>query len=151
MNDLLNLLAEFNINLIKLVTPIFREEGYTFNELAAMWKIMKKGPCRPADLMHGTFVPASTFTSIFDRLEARGLVKREKDPNDRRSTLVIATPELHAVNHRIIDKCVERLGRALSPLSPETMESLTEGIRQANSLLGGKKGKKESIHEKCEQ
>lgn len=146
MNDLLNLLADFNINLIKLITPIFKEEGYTFNELAAMWKIMKKGPCRPADLMHGTFVPGSTFTSIFDRLEARGMVKREKDPNDRRSTFITGTPELYTTNQRIIAKCVEKLNGIFSQLPPETLESLKDSIGKANNLINDKTGQKGCTH-----
>lgn len=151
MNDLLNLLATFNINLIKQVIPIFKEEGFTFNELIAMWKIMKKGSCRPADIMQGTFIPASTFTYIFDRLESRGLIVREKDPNDRRSILITGTVEMKSTIQKILEKCVKKLETAFATLPPETIESLKEDIGTANKLLDDGKGKRGCRHEQDRQ
>lgn len=34
-----------------------------------------------------------TMTGVIDRLEAKGLVMREVDPNDRRARLLFLTPE----------------------------------------------------------
>ncbi len=147
MNDF-ELLIDFNINLFRLIAPVFKEEGYTFNEIAAMWKIMKKGPCRPADLMQGTYIPASTFTSIFDRLEARGLVSRENDPNDRRSFLITGTPQLFAAFQGIIAKCNEKLGEKFSELPAETIRNFNDGLSKVNSLITTKPVQKDAAYER---
>ncbi|WP_020553935.1 MarR family winged helix-turn-helix transcriptional regulator [Embleya scabrispora] len=44
---------------------------------------------------------ASNVTGIVDRLESRGLVRREPNPNDRRVKNVVATEEGHATIRRI--------------------------------------------------
>ncbi|MGC0418810.1 MarR family winged helix-turn-helix transcriptional regulator [Embleya sp. AB8] len=44
---------------------------------------------------------ASNVTGIVDRLESRGLVRREADPTDRRIKNVVATEEGHATIRRI--------------------------------------------------
>lgn len=48
---------------------------------------------RPAmrDLKSAFGLPATTLTAVLDRLERRRLVKREVNPDDRRSTLVVPT------------------------------------------------------------
>jgi DNA-binding MarR family transcriptional regulator len=50
------------------------------------------GPRPIASLVEAVGVKRSTLTNILDRLEARGLVRRELNPADRRSFLVRPTP-----------------------------------------------------------
>src|SRR5262245_13210011 len=44
----------------------------------------------PGQLAQATELPSSTTTRVLDRLEAKGLVERRPDPDDRRKTLVHA-------------------------------------------------------------
>ncbi len=44
---------------------------------------------------------ASTVTGLVDRLEARGLIGRHVDPEDRRVKLLTLTPEGHAVESQL--------------------------------------------------
>jgi DNA-binding MarR family transcriptional regulator len=54
--------------------------------------VRQDGPMTPGQLAQVTELPSSTTTRVLDRLEARGLVRREPDPGDRRKTWVHAVP-----------------------------------------------------------
>ena len=62
-------------------------EGHLLTYLASY------APC-PISELHRVFgLKRSTLTSLLDRLEARGLVRRKSHPEDRRSLMVILRPE----------------------------------------------------------
>jgi DNA-binding MarR family transcriptional regulator len=50
------------------------------------------GPMTPGQLASVTELPSSTTTRVLDRLEAKGMVRREPDPTDRRKVWVHALP-----------------------------------------------------------
>lgn len=53
--------------------------------------LVASGPARVSDLAQQIGVSNPTMTGILDRLEARGLIIRERDQRDRRVTIVRAT------------------------------------------------------------
>lgn len=63
------------------------------------------GPCPVSRLVRVFGHKPSTLTSMLDRLEERGLVERNPNPDDRRSFLVSTTPE----GSRIATELRERL------------------------------------------
>ena len=63
-------------------------------------------------------MPASTLTSVVDRLERRGLAARSRHPRDRRSLLVELTPagrEAAATVRREIGRLEEAVKERLAP------------------------------------
>ena len=52
-------------------------------------------PMTPGHLAQVTRLPSSTTTRVLDRLEAKGMVERRPDPDDRRKTWVHAVPFDH--------------------------------------------------------
>jgi DNA-binding MarR family transcriptional regulator len=65
------------------------------------------GPASIRDLLRVFGLKQSTFTSLLDRLEAQGCVRRTTNPGDRRSFLVHVTPsgrKLAAKLHRLLRK-----------------------------------------------
>lgn len=46
------------------------------------------GPMTPGQVSQSTDLPSSTTTRVLDRLEARGMVERRPDPDDRRKVWV---------------------------------------------------------------
>jgi MarR family transcriptional regulator, organic hydroperoxide resistance regulator len=60
-------------------------------EVHVLWHLRKSG--RPvADLQQAFGIQPSTLTGVLDRLEKRGLARRELNPQDRRSFRVVLTP-----------------------------------------------------------
>jgi DNA-binding MarR family transcriptional regulator len=60
---------------------------------AALATLERHGPMTPSELAARERIQRPTATRILARLEEAGLVTRTPDPEDRRSSLVTATPE----------------------------------------------------------
>ncbi|MFB6841039.1 MarR family winged helix-turn-helix transcriptional regulator [Streptomyces sp. NPDC056361] len=63
--------------------------------------VLRRGPAAMRALAETMTCDASNMTGIIDRLEKRGLVRREADPSDRRVKNVILTPEGERVTDSI--------------------------------------------------
>jgi MarR family 2-MHQ and catechol resistance regulon transcriptional repressor len=67
---------------------------------------------------------SGSVTTAVDRLEARGLVKRSNDPEDRRTRIVSLTPEGKKCISKIFGHHKEVLDRAAEGLSKSERETL---------------------------
>jgi MarR family transcriptional regulator, organic hydroperoxide resistance regulator len=79
-----------------------REAGLTDTQTDALWRLSRGQEMtarRLADLLQ---CDASTATSMIDRLEGRGLVRRVPHPTDRRVKVIQLTPEGCALRDRVI-------------------------------------------------
>jgi DNA-binding MarR family transcriptional regulator len=65
------------------------------------------------------------ITRILDLLERNGLVRREPDPEDRRSRRIYLTDEGRALKKKLIPIVKKHLLRAFSGLDPEDVDRLT--------------------------
>lgn len=77
--------------------------GLTPGEARTLANIARAGAVRQTVLAERIGVEAMTMSSYLDRLEARGLISRQTDPNDRRAKLVQITDEAQPVIDNIID------------------------------------------------
>ncbi|MER5252663.1 MarR family transcriptional regulator [Streptomyces sp. NPDC002855] len=90
-----------------------REAGLTDTQTDALWRLSRGREMtarRLADLLQ---CDASTATSMIDRLEKRGLVRRVPHPIDRRAKVIQLTPEGCALRDRVIRHTVEHSPFAL--------------------------------------
>ncbi|WP_320781919.1 MarR family winged helix-turn-helix transcriptional regulator [Streptomyces sp. CRN 30] len=83
-----------------------------------MRRLARKLKCEP-----------SNVTGIVDRLEARGLVQRRPDPNDRRVKLAAATPEGRQVAKGLRES-LDFAREPLAALSEEERLGLRELLRK---------------------
>jgi len=75
----------------------------TPSEARALMNVARAGPVRQSALAERMGVEAMTLSTFLDRLEARGLVSRSTDPNDRRAKLVDVTAAAEPVLEQIVD------------------------------------------------
>ncbi|PRY26161.1 MarR family transcriptional regulator [Aliiruegeria haliotis] len=61
-------------------------------------------PRRMGQMAEDLYTLPSAVTAIADSLEARGLLLRERDPEDRRAWQLRLTPDGEEARHRLIDK-----------------------------------------------
>ena len=66
-------------------------ETWEFDVLAALRRAGAPYSLSPGQLGTETLVTSGTMTNRIDRLEQRGLVRREPDPSDRRGVRVVLT------------------------------------------------------------
>ncbi|MGB2907728.1 MAG: MarR family transcriptional regulator [Candidatus Aminicenantaceae bacterium] len=69
-----------------------------------------------------------SFTAVADKLIAMGLVKRERDPEDRRKILLRPTREGNAITHKLIQNAETHLERKLSKLDETERRELMDAF-----------------------
>jgi DNA-binding MarR family transcriptional regulator len=98
-------------------------ESWEFDVLAALRRCGTPYAMSPGQLGAETLVTSGTMTNRIDRLESRGLVRREPDPSDRRGVRVLLTdPGRRAVD----DAMSDLLAREHELLAALTSEQRTE-------------------------
>jgi len=74
-----------------------------------------------ADRLH---LDSSTITGVLDRLENKGLVKREPALNDRRALSVVLTPEGEAIEESVDQAIFNANEKVVGILKPRESEDL---------------------------
>src|ERR671914_1929546 len=85
---------------------------------AALSTVERHGPLTPSELAARERIQRPTATRVLARLEEEGLVARTPDPQDRRSSLVSATPAARALLADLRTRKTLFLARRLEPPSP---------------------------------
>jgi DNA-binding MarR family transcriptional regulator len=82
------------------------------------------------DLGRGTHMDPSAVGRQVRQLEAAGLLVRSTDPDDRRVTLVRATPKGRAVRRRLAEAGHAHVSEALADWSPDDVHELSGLLRR---------------------
>ena len=88
-----------------------------------------------SQLAEKTLVTKGTLTGIIDRLEKKGLVRREVPPDNRRCFIVMLTPEGQELFEEIFPTHIAHLKECLSSFSPEEMAHLQTGLHRLRQLF----------------
>jgi len=89
---MVELLVRMTLRLRLRGVDIESSTGLSGRELDLVALITESGPTSVKNLVADLGLPRSTMTAIVDRLEARGLVNRLPNTEDRRSVILQATP-----------------------------------------------------------
>ncbi len=109
---------------------VITELGITSQMALALREIPETGSVSMKTLSAELVCDASNVTGIIDRLEARGLVTRRADANDRRVKCVILTPAGRRLRKRI-DEALDQAPPAVAAMSLADQHELGMLIRQA--------------------
>jgi DNA-binding MarR family transcriptional regulator len=104
-------------------------ETWEFDVLTALRRTGAPYQLSPGRLIRETMVTSGTMTNRVDRLEAKGLVVRMPDPDDRRGVLVRLTPEGRARVDAALEGLLDQERRLLDRLSPSERKSLAASLR----------------------
>lgn len=88
----------------------------------------REGPQRMGRLAELERITPPSLTGIVDRLEQRGLVAREPNPEDARSTVVCVTPSAHELLVAIRNRRTAFLARRLAQMSPSQIDLLSHSV-----------------------
>jgi len=108
-------------------------ETWEFDVLAALRRAGEPYALSPGLLGAQTLVTSGTMTNRIDRLEARGLVRREPDPSDRRGVRVMLTDSGRSCVDAAFADLVAREQELLAAI-PSAQQSELSG--QLRTLLG---------------
>jgi DNA-binding MarR family transcriptional regulator len=104
--------------------------GADFVVLAALRRSGKPYQLTPTALSRSMMVSSGGTTKRLDRLETRGLIRRDPDPTDRRGTLVTLTDTGRATIDTVEANNVQNEKRLLAPLPRNERTQLTRLLRE---------------------
>ncbi|WP_218004551.1 MarR family winged helix-turn-helix transcriptional regulator [Microtetraspora niveoalba] len=125
-------------NVIAVYRPLLEPMGLTHPQYLVMLALWEHAPLAVKDLSRMLQLDPGTLSPLLKRLEAAGLVRRERDPDDERALAVVLTPEgrdLRTDAEKIPPAIVARLGMGLDELQ-HLHESLMRVIAAANAANG---------------
>ena len=118
------------------IEALIESGGLTGPQQSAMQVLVESDGLSLKDLSKELGLAHSTVSGIVDRLERRGLVRRETDPRDRRATVIVPTEAVRtyvegaAALHR-----PEPLVEALRRTSAEDRARIMAGLSALRSAL----------------
>lgn len=92
------------------------------------------GPVTPGKLAEWTGLTTGGVTVVLDRLEKAKLVKREPNPNDRRSVLVRVNPKKLAKINALYSRINEQLEAILADTPEAEIQSIVRFLGRMNAI-----------------
>jgi DNA-binding MarR family transcriptional regulator len=107
----------------------------TYAQLSALARTQQHGPLRIGELAAYEQVAAPSLTRTVAPLAAAGLIAKQPDPTDGRSSLVTITPEGDDVLDRIRRTRSGLLARRMARLDPDRLDALLAALPALEQLL----------------
>jgi DNA-binding MarR family transcriptional regulator len=126
-------------NVIAVYRPVLEPLGLTHPQYLVMLALWQYGTLSVKDLSRLLQLDPGTLSPLLKRLEAAGLLHRERDPRDQRNLALALTDEgraLRAQAEKVPAGIVERLGMPVEDLL-ELHGVLTRVIAAAQQALSG--------------
>lgn len=121
-------LAAASRSVIALYRPVLEPLGLTHPQYLVMLALWERSPRRASDLSDELLLEPATLSPLLRRLEAAGLLTREKDASDERALALSLTEAGRALREKALavpGQVVERLGVPLTQLE-HARDVLTE-------------------------
>ena len=118
--------AVYSANLAfgKAYRPLLDELGLTYTQYITLVCLSEQDGQTVSELGGKLFLESNTLTPILKKLEAMGLVQRERSAADERQVLVTLTP----AGRRLREQAVDRGPKAATGLSAEEFRTLQKAI-----------------------
>lgn len=114
------------------LTGLAGPEGHLLTYLAPY------GPCPVSELVRVFGAKHSTMTSLLDRLETRGLVERQDNPDDKRSYLIALTPKGRKSAARVnvlVEEIEREIGKRVSKRDLAGFQKVMEAVAEATGVI----------------
>src|SRR5262245_14642572 len=105
----------------------------TINEFNTLNALRRAGPpyrLSPKQVGVSLLFSSGGLTKLLERLESRGLVAREPDPNDGRGVLVSLTPAGRRLQEEAMSAHAQNEEELLTPLTGRQRESVNSNLRE---------------------
>jgi len=120
----LKLLGHIHRSFHRIADTQLREHGFAMGQLPVLMALKDGRPHSQAELARLAQVEQPSMAQLLARMERDGLVQRVPDPDDRRSRLVLLTPECRARMHESRAVMQALAAEALADFSAEDRAEL---------------------------
>ena len=104
----------------------FEQASLTPTQWAALAMLAEEGAASQNALGRMTAMDPATIQGVIRRLEERGLITREPDPDDKRRTKLRLSEEGEALVHEVTALGTRVTERTLAPIDPEDRRKFLE-------------------------
>lgn len=111
------------------------QHGLTGPQIVCLREVQRNGPMNPGYLARRVSLSPPTVSGILDRLEARGLLTRERRSEDKRQVLVQLTRQGRALLSQTPPSLQELFTRRLNDLPESRRSAIAEALRHVVELM----------------
>lgn len=102
-------------------------------------KILKEtAPMKVSDLARRMYLHPATMVGLLDRLEAKGLLRRNRSEQDRRVVFIDLTEQGHDLEINSPEVVQNLLVKGLEAIEAKELKLISDGLDQIVSILGAK-------------
>ena len=116
-------------------SQLMRNVEFTRSQISVLVRLYLGGRALLKDIAYREFTTTPNLCATFKNLEAKGLVLREVDAQDRRNTWYSVTAKGADVAKSMIEGFETIIGEVFAKLSREDEEKLTAAMSTINSVL----------------
>ncbi|MDH6218080.1 MarR family winged helix-turn-helix transcriptional regulator [Streptomyces pseudovenezuelae] len=119
---------------------LFRSVGLHPGHELLLMHLWDTGPQRQADLAEVFDTDSAAMTRTVQRLERAGFVRRRRDPNDGRATLVETTPAGNGLRRSVEELWARLEAITTGGMTPAQQKALLDGLEQVEQNLAAGQG-----------
>lgn len=123
--------AKMKNNLTKTLKPY----NVTPEQWAVLNRLWEQDGISQKELSEKSLKDQPTTTRILDKLEQRGLIRRQANPEDRRAFLIYLTNEGRDIRYPLINLARQALAQSLKGLSKEEQAELKNLLNRITDNL----------------
>lgn len=105
------------------------EHGFTFGEFIHLERLWEEDGLNQKELSRRVGIASASSTQIIEALEQNKLIKRERNPDDRRSINVFLTAQGRAKKSELLSCAKDANRLARKGLSPEAVAALFDTVQ----------------------
>ena len=115
--------------------PDVKAMGLTTTQFDVIATLGNQPPMTCKDLGEKTLVTKGTLTGVLERLEVKGILERNLNPEDARSQMIGLTKEGQALFERVFPMHLQHLEKAFSKLSEKELAEVTKSLQVINHIF----------------
>jgi DNA-binding MarR family transcriptional regulator len=123
----------------RLYRPLLAELGLTYPQYLVMLALWERSPQTVTELGEALHLDSGTLTPLLKRMEAAGLVRRQRDLSDERRVQVRLTVQGEGLRERALS-IPEKLAACLS-IPPAELERLRHALQKLVQALARQVGR----------
>ena len=117
---------------VMLHTAIAERWGLTATDTKTIDTLMRLGPVTAGEVAGYTGLATASVTSLIDRLEKKGLVRRVRDAQDRRRVMVEPVRERLAGGETVFGSIRQGFANLLENYSDEQLETILDFMQRSS-------------------
>lgn len=119
-----------------MVRDVLRDEALPLLEWRLLFSVARFGSCHLASITRRTSIDPAHGSRAAAALEAKGLIERRDDPENKRRKLISLTPDGVAVFNRIWPRARQNIRAVTDQLSPQDFAELKRLLALLDQAAG---------------